>query len=63
MFEANEEISRISGVEITSVALTLPVPPAWPLNLFPSLLENEEIQPKYWPVESNKKLGKHNKMV
>jgi len=49
MFEANEKIRRISGIETTEVILT-PMPPSWPLNLFPSLLEGESMQPKYWPT-------------
>jgi DNA-binding Lrp family transcriptional regulator len=53
MFEACERIRRISGIEATEVFLTKMLP-AWPLNLFPSLLENEPIQPKYWPCEPQK---------
>ncbi len=53
MFEAYERIRRISGIESTEVFLTKMLP-AWPLNLFPSLLENEPIQPKYWPCEPQK---------
>ena len=49
MFDANEKIRRISGIETTEVILT-PMPPSWPLNLFPSLLEGESMQPKYWPT-------------
>ncbi len=49
MFDANEKIRRISGIETTEVILT-PMLPSWPLNLFPSLLENETMQPKYWPT-------------
>ncbi len=51
LFEANEKIRRINGVETTVVYLTK-MPPSWPLNLFPSLIENEAIQPKYWPTET-----------
>jgi DNA-binding Lrp family transcriptional regulator len=51
MFEANEKIRRISGIETTEIFLT-PMLPSWPLNLFPSLLENESMQPKYWPCET-----------
>jgi Lrp/AsnC family leucine-responsive transcriptional regulator len=47
MFEANEKIRRISGIETEEAFLTN-MPPSWPLNLFPSLLEKEYIQPKYW---------------
>jgi Lrp/AsnC family transcriptional regulator for asnA, asnC and gidA len=49
LFEANEKIRRISGVETIEVILT-PMCPSWPLNLFPSLLESETMQPKYWPT-------------
>jgi DNA-binding Lrp family transcriptional regulator len=49
LFEANEKIRRINGVETTEVILT-PMCPSWPLNLFPSLLEGETMQPKYWPT-------------
>jgi Lrp/AsnC family transcriptional regulator for asnA, asnC and gidA len=51
LFDANEKIRRISGLETILVYLTK-MPPSWPLNLFPSLLENEAIQPKYWPTET-----------
>lgn len=51
LFEANDKIRRISGVETTLVYLT-EMPPSWPLHLFPSLLENEAIQPKYWSTET-----------
>ncbi len=47
MFEADEKIRRINGVE-TAEAFLIKMPPSWPLNLFPSLLEKEYIQPKYW---------------
>jgi DNA-binding Lrp family transcriptional regulator len=53
LFEANEKIRRISGVETAEAYLTK-MPPSWPLHLFPSLLENEAIQPKYWPCEPQK---------
>jgi len=51
LFEANDKIRRISGVETTLVYLTK-TPPSWPLHLFPSLIENEAIQPKYWSIET-----------
>ena len=51
MFEAKEKIRKISGLEDPDVFVT-PMPPAWPLNLFPSLLE-KEFMPKYWPDRSN----------
>ena len=47
MFEANDKIRKISGVEATTSYLTR-LPPSWPLNLFPSLIDNESILPKYW---------------
>jgi Lrp/AsnC family transcriptional regulator for asnA, asnC and gidA len=50
LFEVNEKIRRISGVETAETFLTK-MPPSWPLNLFPSLIDNEAIQPKYWPTE------------
>ncbi len=48
MFEVNERIRRINGIEKNDIIVTR-MPPAWPLNLFPSLLEGESIKPKYWP--------------
>ncbi len=53
MFKVSEQISRIRGIEKPDVFIT-PIMPSWPLNLFPSLLENEAMQPKYWSTESNK---------
>jgi DNA-binding Lrp family transcriptional regulator len=47
MFEANNKIRKINGVESTTAHLTM-LPPAWPLNLFPSLIDSEVITPKYW---------------
>ena len=47
MFEANDKIRKIEGVESTTTHLTR-LPPAWPLNLFPSLIDSEAIAPKYW---------------
>ena len=47
MFETDERIRKISGVE--SIMVTLGgAPRSWPLNLFPSLLENDTMQPKFW---------------
>lgn len=46
MFEVLGKIRKISGVEATDIFL-VPLPPSWPLNLFPSLLEGESM-PKYW---------------
>jgi len=47
LFEVYSKITRISGVERAEVYLTK-IPHAWPLNLFPSLLESEYMKPKYW---------------
>ncbi len=47
MFDADDKIRKIKGVESTTAHLTR-VPPAWPLNLFPSLIDKECIEPKYW---------------
>ncbi|MCL4430406.1 MAG: Lrp/AsnC family transcriptional regulator [Chloroflexi bacterium] len=47
MFEADDKIRKISGIETTTSYLTR-LPSSWPLNLFPSLIDNESIQPKYW---------------
>ena len=47
MFEVSERIRKIEGLEKPDMFLT-PMPPSWPFNLFPSLLENEAMQPKYW---------------
>ena len=47
MFEANDKIRKIRGVESTTAHLTKP-PHAWPLNLFPSLIDKESIEPKFW---------------
>jgi DNA-binding Lrp family transcriptional regulator len=57
LFESNEKIRRISGIE-TIEAFLAPMPPSWPLNLFPSLIENETMQPKYWPTDLNTKVTK-----
>lgn len=46
MFEAKKKIRKICGLEKTDIFLT-PMLPGWPLNLFPSLLENE-LTPKHW---------------
>ncbi len=47
LFELNGKIVRIAGVEKAEVYPS-GMPPAWPLNLFPSLLESEYMKPKYW---------------
>jgi DNA-binding Lrp family transcriptional regulator len=49
MFEAKEKIMKIRGLENPDFFIT-PMPPAWPLNLFPSMLENQAM-PKYWPEQ------------
>jgi hypothetical protein len=45
IFEISERSSKINGLEKPNVFLTLLLP-AWPLNLFPAMLE-EEGMPKY----------------
>jgi DNA-binding Lrp family transcriptional regulator len=45
-FKVKEQIRCINGVEAIDTFLS-EVPPAWPFNLFPSLLQSE-IMPKYW---------------
>jgi len=47
LFESNEKIRRIIGVEEIEVIL-VPAPSSWPFNLFPSLIDSEFMQPKYW---------------
>ena len=47
LFEVSEQLRKIDGLEKPDVFIT-PVMPSWPLNLFPSLLENQAMQPKYW---------------
>ncbi len=47
LFEANEKIRTISGVESSTTYVTKP-PQSWPLHLFPSLIDHEQIQPKFW---------------
>jgi len=47
LFKLQEQIHKINGLETPDVFLT-PMMPSWPLNLFPSLLENEAMLPKYW---------------
>jgi hypothetical protein len=48
LFEVYGKIIRIAGVETAEIYLT-PSVPAWPLNLFSSLIENQYMKPKYWP--------------
>jgi len=45
LFNAQEQIRRIKHIEKTDIFLT-PNVPAWPLNLFPSLLQSEFMRPK-----------------
>jgi Lrp/AsnC family transcriptional regulator for asnA, asnC and gidA len=47
LFKVLEQIRRMNGIETTDNCLG-PTVPSWPLNLFPSLLKSEVIQPKYW---------------
>ena len=47
LFTVQEQIHKIGGLETPDVFIT-PIMPSWPLNLFPSLLENEAMLPKYW---------------
>ncbi len=58
MFEAKEKIRKISGLEKTDVFIS-PMPPVWPLNLFPSLLESE-VMPKYWTEKSSNNCQEEN---
>ena len=62
MFEAKEKIRNISGLENPDVFIT-PMLPAWPLNLFPSLLESE-VMPKHWTDDqiSPKRKAKRNRI-
>jgi DNA-binding Lrp family transcriptional regulator len=46
LFNAQEQIRRIQHIEKTDIFLT-PNVPAWPLNLFPSLLQSEFMGPKF----------------
>ena len=48
LFETEKKIKSVSGFENRSISIT-PMPSAWPLHLFPSLLKGESVQPKYWP--------------
>jgi Lrp/AsnC family transcriptional regulator for asnA, asnC and gidA len=47
LFGLNEQIRKIHGIEKTDIFLT-PNVPAWPLNLFPSLLESGRLLPKFF---------------
>jgi Lrp/AsnC family transcriptional regulator for asnA, asnC and gidA len=53
LFEVKRKIINIVGVETAEIFLTS-VPRAWPLNLFPSLLESECMKPKYWDTKLEK---------
>ena len=46
LFNAQEQIRRIQHIEKTDIFLT-PNVPAWPLNLFPLLLQSEFMGPKF----------------
>jgi Lrp/AsnC family transcriptional regulator for asnA, asnC and gidA len=47
LFEANEKIRTINGVESNTTYLTQ-LPNSWPLHLFLSLIDNEQMLPKFW---------------
>jgi Lrp/AsnC family transcriptional regulator, regulator for asnA, asnC and gidA len=47
LFTVTEQIRRIQGIDRTETILT-PPPRAWPLQLFPSLLQSELMEPKSW---------------
>ncbi len=57
MFEVSERISKINGLEKPDVFLT-PMMPAWPLNLFTSMLEEKEM-PKFWEPKFDKNIQVH----
>jgi len=46
MFEISDRICKIPGLEKPDSFIT-PMLPAWPLNLFPAMLEDSEM-PKFW---------------
>lgn len=50
MFDIKNKVMKISGIQAVDIYLTK-LPPAWPLNLFPSLLENQCVKPKYWTLQ------------
>lgn len=50
LFDTKQKIMNILGVETADIYLT-GIPSAWPLNLFPSLLESECMKPKYWDAK------------
>jgi Lrp/AsnC family transcriptional regulator for asnA, asnC and gidA len=47
LFGLTERIRMIQGTEKTETFLA-PIFPAWPLQLFPSLLQSELMEPKFW---------------
>jgi Lrp/AsnC family transcriptional regulator for asnA, asnC and gidA len=47
LFRLTDQIRRIQGIEKTETLLT-PALHAWPLHLFPSLLQSELMEPKSW---------------
>ena len=54
MFEISNRISKISGLEKPDFFVT-PMLPAWPLNLFPAMLEEEDM-PKFWLGKPGQKI-------
>jgi Lrp/AsnC family transcriptional regulator for asnA, asnC and gidA len=52
LFNAKNKIEGITGLETLDIFMH-PVPTSWPLNLFPSLLESDVMQPKYWTASAN----------
>jgi Lrp/AsnC family transcriptional regulator for asnA, asnC and gidA len=47
LFKLTEQIRIIQGIDRTETFLS-PIFPAWPLHLFPSLLQSELMEPKFW---------------
>jgi Lrp/AsnC family leucine-responsive transcriptional regulator len=58
MFEVSRQIHTIHGLEKPEIFI-VPQLPAWPLNLFPSLIEGEVVMPKYWLPRTNRKNEKY----
>jgi Lrp/AsnC family transcriptional regulator for asnA, asnC and gidA len=48
MFETNEKIRRTNYLEAAD-SFVIKMPHSWPLNLFPSLIDRDTMQPKHWP--------------
>ncbi len=46
-FKAAFLLHKIDGIQSIETLMG-PTPPYWPLNLFPSLLQGDTFQPKYW---------------